>query len=96
MNEQSTKLAPTWREDIDSLAFYPSQHNGSCVIHRLAFRSLLGFAPTRDDCANYFSAHRELFEHAAQAKILRKNIAGDASFHLNSRDLKRQLLVVGD
>lgn len=89
MNDHSIKPCPTWREDIDSLAFYPSQHNGSCVVHRLAFRSLLGFAPTPNDCANYFSTHHELFERAAQEKIMRKNIAADLNFHLNSRDLRR-------
>ena len=32
----------TWRHDVDALVFRPNGHEGSCFIHRLAFRSMSG------------------------------------------------------
>ena len=32
----------TWRHDVDALVFRPNGHEGSCFIHRLAFRSMRG------------------------------------------------------
>jgi hypothetical protein len=83
-----------WRDDIDSLIFYPAQHEGFCAVHRRAFRTLLGNAPTTKDCAAYFNRYNAVFHAAAAAKILRDQIAPATSLHINSRDVKRQLSVV--
>ncbi len=80
-----------WREDIDSLAFQPAGHDGLCVLHRRAFRSLLECEPTSAACCAYFENMQSIFQHAARAKILRANIASVANFHLNSRDIQRAL-----
>lgn len=61
------------------------------MVHRRAFRTLLGFNPTPEDCESFFGAHRAAFEAAARAKILEKNIVSGLNFHLTSRDVARQL-----
>lgn len=78
-----------WRADIDSLAFQPLRHEGQCVVHRLAFRTLLGTDATPQACLDYFHAQRAAFETAAAAKIERRGLPMDANFHLNSRDVAR-------
>jgi hypothetical protein len=81
----------TWRSHIDALAFQPDGRQEYCVVHRRAFRTLLGFDPTPEECESFFRANRAAFEAAASAKIDEKNIAGGLNFHLTSRDVARQL-----
>jgi hypothetical protein len=82
-----------WRRDIDALAFEPDGHRSVCVVHRLAFRSLLRLTPTPEDCLAYFAARECAFRTAAQGKIARRRIKAGVSFHLTSRDLSRALAV---
>ena len=84
-------MTPVWREDIDSLAFRPSRHAGWCVIHRLAFRAFLGPRVARDACLAFFAANEARFDAAAAAKIGRTALAGEANFHLTSRDLRKAI-----
>jgi hypothetical protein len=95
-NDNSELQSCHWREDIDSLIFYPLQHEGFCAVHRRAFRALLTSEATPTACIAYFNKHYPLFAAAATAKILRDVIAPTNNLHINSRDVKRQLLVVGD
>jgi hypothetical protein len=81
----------TWRSDIEALIFHPDSRQEHCAVHRRAFRTLLGFDPSPEDCATFFRANRAAFEAAAGAKILEKSIAGGSNFHLTSRDVARQL-----
>jgi hypothetical protein len=83
------ELTALWRDDIDSLAFQPLRHDGQCVVHRLAFRTLLGIDAIPQACVDYFHEQRAAFEAAATAKIERRGLPRDANFHLNSRDLGR-------
>jgi hypothetical protein len=80
-----------WRSNIDALAFKPNGWQGYCVVHRRAFRTLLGFDPTPRECTAYFRAQHMAFETAARAKIVEKKIASGLNFHLTSRDVTRQL-----
>lgn len=80
-----------WRDDIDSLAFRPQGHRGLCVMHRRAFRVLLGRDATPQQCLDYFHAHGAVFERAAHAKIARASLAVDAYFHINSRNVRAAL-----
>ena len=89
-----TKPVALWREDIDALQFATGD-GGVCLVHRLAFRSLLNFAPQMTDCMGYFSFHAPVFRAAAAAKIARRNIAPGRNIHLTSRDIARQLLQPG-
>ena len=82
-----------WRDDIDALAFQPEGHRGTCVIHRLAFRTLMRLVPTPDACIAYFTTHEGAFRASAQAKISRRRLQPGANFHLTSRDLARALTV---
>ena len=81
----------TWRDDIDALAFRPDGHHGTCVVHRLAFRTLMRIMPTPDACIAYFAAHESAFRASARAKISRRGLAPGTNFHLTSRDLVRAL-----
>ena len=82
---------PIWRDDIDALAFQPSEHSGLCMVHRRAFRTLLRATPSPQQCVGFFNAHQEAFQAAARAKLLRVSVPGTANFHLTSRDVIRQL-----
>jgi hypothetical protein len=84
-----TVAAPAWRPDIDSLAFRPAGHGGLCLVHRGAFRTLIGGAPSGEDCLAYFARHAAGFAAAAASKIARRGLAHDANFHLTSRDVLR-------
>jgi hypothetical protein len=79
----------TWREDLDALAFRPEGHEGTCVVHRLAFRTLMRVTPTPDACIAYFTANEGAFRASAQAKIRRRALPPGTNFHLTSRDLAR-------
>jgi hypothetical protein len=79
----------TWRADLDSLSFQPRGHSGQCLIHRRAFKTILGFNATPDDCATCFQQLQPAFQAAAAAKIARAALASDANFHLTSRDVLR-------
>lgn len=81
--------AAAWREDIDALQFWAGGGR-VCMMHRLAFRSLLGRVPQRNDCLAYFAAHDGVFRAAAALKIARQGIAPAHNFHLTSRDIARQ------
>ncbi len=83
----------TWRHDINALAFRPDGHDGTCMVHRLAFRTLMRLLPTPDACIAYFAAHEDAFLVSAQAKIRRSALPPDTNFHLTSRDLARALTV---
>jgi hypothetical protein len=80
-----------WRPDIDALEFRPGGHGGHCVVHRLAFRKLLGRMPEPEECAAYFARHRAAFHASATAKIRLRKLAGVANLHLTSRDIRREL-----
>jgi hypothetical protein len=81
----------TWRNDIDALAFQLADHQGVCMVHRRAFRTLLRAIPSPQQCLDFYCIHQDAFEAAARGKVLRDNIADVANFHLTSRDVTRQL-----
>jgi hypothetical protein len=80
-----------WRGDIDALAFEPDGHRGFCMVHRLAFRTLLRFAPEPADCEAFFRVHEGAFRAAAAVKIVRENVAAGINFHITSRDVIRRI-----
>jgi hypothetical protein len=82
---------PIWRNDIDALAFQPEEHIGLCMVHRRAFRTLLGVTPSPRQCIEFFNAHQAAFQAAARAKLLQTRVATTETFHLTSRDVSRQL-----
>jgi hypothetical protein len=82
---------PIWRNDIDALAFQPREHVGLCMVHRRAFRTLLGTTPSPQQCVEFYTVHQEAFQAAARAKLLRTKPPSTANFHLTSRDVIRQL-----
>jgi hypothetical protein len=82
-------MANTWRSDLDSLSFQPRDHAGQCLIHRRAFKTILGFNPTPDDCTACFQQRESAFQAAAAAKIGRAALPAHANFHLTSRDILR-------
>ena len=87
----SSSKTPIWRDDIDALAFQPEHHNGLCMVHRRAFRTLLRATPSPQQCVEFFNTHQEAFDAAARAKLQRVSVAETANFHLTSRDVSRQL-----
>jgi hypothetical protein len=87
----SNEGEPIWRTDIDSLAFRPPGHKGICVIHRRAFRTLLGCSPSPQQSIDFYLMHRDSFEAAARAKLAVRSIRETENFHLTSRDVRRRL-----
>jgi hypothetical protein len=88
---QHEKNSVSWRADIEALAFEPDDHGGFCMVHRLAFRTLLRFSPEPEDCEAFFRVHERAFHAAAKAKIVQKLVAHGVNFHLTSRDVSRQI-----
>ncbi|MTV14735.1 MULTISPECIES: hypothetical protein [Bradyrhizobium] len=81
-----------WRTDIASLVFPVPDHRAICVVHRGAFRTLLGAEPVPEACIDYFERYEDAFKAAARAKIERKRILPGTNLHLTSRDITRKLL----
>lgn len=77
-----------WRDDIDALEFALAGAGGRlCMVHRLAFRTLMGRLGSPEECLAWFAERRDRFEAAARAKMSRTD-AGN--FHLTSRDIAGQ------
>jgi hypothetical protein len=81
-----------WRSDINALIFPIRAHAAACAVHRGAFRTLLGFEPTPNDCLTFFDNFEETFRQAASIKIARKGIPAGTNIHLTSRDVARKLV----
>jgi hypothetical protein len=80
----------TWRADVDALQF--SADNGSvCLVHRLAFRTLLRRLPEPSDCLDYYRANVDQFIGAARCRLATDPSIGARSFHLNSRQIRRSV-----
>ena len=82
---------PAWRSDIEALAFQPGGPHVLCMVHRRAFRALLGFDLGPAECEAFFLATPTAFEAAARAKMAGNKNASTMNFHLTSRDVARQL-----
>jgi len=87
----SKSKTPTWRDEIDALAFELADHQGVCMVHRRAFGTLLRTTPSPQQCVDFFNTHQDAFQAAARAKVLRASVANTANFHLTSREVTRQL-----
>ncbi|MGX1099857.1 hypothetical protein [Amorphus sp. MBR-141] len=79
--------AARWRSDLDALEFPVGE--GACLVHRLAFRTLLDGSATPEACMALYAAETGRFRAAATAKIARAGLSPGARFHLTSRDLRR-------
>ena len=77
-----------WRDDLDALSFRPAGGDVFCMVHRLAFRTLMGRLSSKEDCLAWFEANRDAFEAAAKDKMAR-GVTGN--FHLTSRDITGQV-----
>jgi hypothetical protein len=84
--------AAAWRDDLDALQFCLPEHGGLCLVHRLAFRTLVGSEPSRDACLGFFAAQEAAFLSAARLKIARQAIEPGRNLHLNSRDIRRAIV----
>jgi hypothetical protein len=83
---------PYWRSDINALIFPIEENTAICAVHYGAFRTLLGFDPTPNDCLAYFGDREEAFRQAASVKAARNAIPPGTNLHLTSRDVARKLL----
>ena len=87
--------AGSWRVDLNSLSFQPAGHDGFCFVHLRAFGTLMGRTPLPSECEQYFRSHGTAFQQAAAAKIQRARLTSQDHFHLNSRDVMRELRTCG-
>lgn len=81
-----------WRPDINALIFPIRDHAATCAVHYGAFRTLLGFEPTPNDCLAYFGDFEKAFRLAATIKIAHNRIPAGTNLHLTSRDVARRLV----
>ncbi len=77
-----------WRAEINAIEFRPCGHRGSCVVHKLAIRTIVGFSPDAQDCLAFSRSHSDALVRAASAKIADGHIPVDKSFNLNSREIR--------
>ncbi|QUS40179.1 hypothetical protein RPMA_16070 [Tardiphaga alba] len=89
--DRAAGLALRWRSDVDALSFRPEGHEGACMVHLHAFRTLLKHMPSPEECAAFFHAQETAFHLAARAKIAHARLGPDANLHLTSRDLARAM-----
>jgi len=75
-----------WRTDIESLVFPIRDQAATCVVHRGAFRTLLGAEPTPQACLTYFEEFEDAFRAAASLKMTRKYIPVGTNLHLSSNE----------
>lgn len=92
IGDEGSKPIPEWRSDLDALAFRPASSSGLCVVHRRAFRALVGHPASDQECLSYFRAEWPAFVAAALAKIARQKLTDTDNFHLTSRDVNRSKL----
>jgi hypothetical protein len=84
-------LTAIWRDDLDALQFAAGDGGALCMIHRLAFRRLIGTIPDREACLAWFAAHADVFAAAALDKMTRLDLLRDRNLHIDSRDVLRQM-----
>jgi hypothetical protein len=63
--------SPKWREDVDAVEFQPTDHQGVCLMHRRAFRTLMRAPSSPQQCVDFYNTHQDAFQAAARAKVLR-------------------------
>lgn len=83
-------ISHIWRDDIDALRFV-APNGALCFVHRLAFRVLVGKPPTANECLAFFEENMSSFFEAA---LLRSACLPEQTlkpFHLNSREIRREL-----
>lgn len=83
-------LDVAWRPDLDALQF-PAGNGSTCVVHRLAFKVLLGKVPEASECLDYVRANPAPFAAAARRRLNEESGIGRRSFHLNSRHIRRSI-----
>ncbi|UWU19153.1 hypothetical protein [Rhizobium sullae] len=83
-----------WREDLDALQF-AAENGGNCIVHRRAFRAMLRNPPMQHDCIEFYEQNAAAFEAAAKAKIDNGDVHEASNFHLNSRQIRNSLTVLG-
>jgi len=85
-----------WRADLEAVEFRPHNHGGVCMIHRLAFRTLIGRSPDAAKCLVFFEDNKLAILRAAKLKMSTGKIADHRNFHLNSRDVRKFLSNEGE
>ena len=81
-----------WRDDLDALQFAAGDGGASCMIHRLAFRRLIGREPDKQLCLDWYNDKVAVFQAAAIDKMTRLNLPKDRNLHIDSRDVSRQMM----
>lgn len=81
-----------WRDDLDALQFAAGTGGALCMIHRLAFRSLIGREPQKQDCIEWYDHNAAVFQAAAIDKMTRLNLPKDRNLHIDSRDVSRRMM----
>jgi hypothetical protein len=59
-------------------------------VHSRAIRTVMKRGVDENECVRFFSQHVGLLHRAAQRKIDRKCYPANFSFHLTSRDVRRE------
>lgn len=84
-----------WRDDLDALQFPAGNGGALCMIHRLAFRKLIGHDPREQDCLDWYDVNAAVFHAAAIAKMARLELSEDRNLHIDSRDISAQMRADG-
>lgn len=77
-----------WAAEADAVRF-SAPNGGSCLIHRLAFRALLGRDPRVAECVDFVNLNIEAISAAAATRLSSAKIGRGINFHLNSRQIRR-------
>lgn len=76
-----------WAAEANAVRF-SAPNGGSCFIHRLAFRALLGRETHEADCVAFVNLNIEAIANAAEIRLSSAKIGHGINFHLNSRHIR--------
>lgn len=79
-----------WNDATESVEFSVSigEYEGTVRVGKPVFRRFAGAAVSAEQCLETYHLHRTRFERAVEAKIRRRELAGDGNIELAAKDLK--------
>lgn len=83
-------ICDLWNADLNAISFV-ADNGGRCFVHRGAIRTMMKGSVDEQECVRFFSLHVRALRDAARRKIDRKRYPANYSFHLTSRDIRREL-----
>lgn len=82
---------PIWNEEADAVEFAVEvgEYQGRVFLTRRVLQSFAGHRPQPDEAVQQVCMNRQVFDRAAELRILDRTLDPDANIHLTARDVTR-------